>query len=192
MIMIGRRRQVFGLFAAFGALALAGITASCVSPAGPGPVGTLTGRTDCKSFGAVTAGTLAAAGPGQECAEYGYDGSGLLRLKHVNAAFNCCPGAITADIEIAGGRIRIKEAESSSLCDCDCLYDLDYVFTGLDPGTYTIIIVGPYQVEGDAPLTFLVDLGGAGSGSFCVERTRYPWGIWPASGRASLDNSLLQ
>jgi len=175
--MTGRGLSVFALSTALGAIVLAGITASCGSPAGPGAVGTLTGRTGCKDFAAAAGGAVAAAGAGRECAEYDADGAGLLRLKHVNAAFNCCPGTVTATIEIAGDRIRIKERESASLCDCDCLYDLDYVFTGLGSGAYTITIVGPYQVEGDAPLTFPVDLDRASSGSFCVERTHYPWGI---------------
>ena len=78
---------------------------------------------------------------------------------------------------MSGGEIRIKEKESSSLCDCNCLYDLDYEFTGVAPGITRISVVGPYQPEGDPPLEFLVDLGGAASGSYCVERTRYPWSI---------------
>jgi hypothetical protein len=177
--MPGRRLSIFVLSAALGAVVTAVLAASCGSPAGPGAVGTLAGRTGCKSFGAAAADAraVAASSAGQECAEYDYDGSGLLRLKHVNAAFNCCPGTVTAAIEIAGDRIRIREQESASLCDCDCLYDLDYVITSLGAGTYMITLVGPYQTEGDAPLSFSVDLRGPTSGSFCVERTHYPWGI---------------
>jgi hypothetical protein len=66
--------------------------------------------------------------------------------------------------------------ESSSLCDCSCLYDVDYEIAGLAGGTWLISIVGPYQPEGDPALEFLVDLRQASPGSHCVERTRYPWG----------------
>ena len=165
-------------FLAVGALALAliSLAQSCSSPAGPDPVGRLVGRTGCKSFGTPDPGAATAPTSSQECAEYDYDGRSVLKLKHVNAGFNCCPGTISATIEVSAGVIVIKEKESSSLCDCDCLYDLDYEIAGLAGGTYRISVVGPYQPEGDPPLEFLVDLGHASSGSYCVERTRYPWG----------------
>jgi len=153
--------------------ALPFLSGNCASSPGPDPVGRLVGRTGCKSFGAAA--TVPTSD--RECVEYDYDGRSVLRLKHVNAGFNCCPGTISADFLVAGGEIRIKEKEASSLCDCDCLYDLDYEFVGLARGVYTISVVGPYQPEGDPPLEFLVDLAGSPSGSFCVERTRYPWGF---------------
>jgi len=150
---------------------------SCVSSPGSGPVGRLVGRTDCKGSGSFSSRTK--AGPlaaDRECVEYGYDGRSVLRLKHVNAGFNCCPGTISAEILAERGEIRIKEKESSSLCDCSCLYDIDYEFAGIKPGIWRISAVGPYQPGGDPPLEFRVDLGGVASGSYCVERTRYPWG----------------
>jgi len=172
-------KRDFASFCYFGALAsaLLILSGSCVSSSGPDPVGRLVGRTDCKSSGGLNSG---AAGripaSNQECVEYDYNGTSVLLLKHVNAGFNCCPGTISADIDVSGGVIRIKEKESSSLCDCSCLYDIDYEFVSVRPGLYRISVVGPYQVEGDPPLEFLVDLDGAATGSFCVERTHYPWG----------------
>lgn len=155
-------------------------------------MGRLIGHTDCKSFPLATPGSAAhgstagseadrapaalGAGSDVECLEYEYDGRSVLRLKHVNAGFNCCPGTISADIEIASGRIFIRESESSSLCDCNCLFDLDYEVVLLAPGLYRIEVVGPYQPSGDPPLEFLADLTGPSSGSFCVKRSRYPWG----------------
>jgi len=154
------------------------LAAACASSAGPGPTGELVGRTDCKSAGRLTSGGAGAAPTtGQECVEYEYDGRSVLRLKHVNAGFNCCPGTVSADIQVAGGTIRVREAESSSLCDCSCLYDLDYEFTGVTPGYWRIEVVGPYQPEADPPLEFVLVLDGASSGSYCVVRTRYPWGL---------------
>jgi hypothetical protein len=166
-----------GLCLLAGALvvALALLAEGCSSPSGPDPVGRLVGRTGCKSFGAPAAGATTAPASSRECVEYDYDGRGLLKLKHVNAGFNCCPGTISATVEVSNGDILIKERESSSLCDCSCLYDVDYEIAGLPSGAWRISVVGPYQPEGDPPLEFLVDLSQASSGSYCVERTRYPW-----------------
>jgi hypothetical protein len=158
------------------ALALLILSDGCVFSPGPGPVGRLVGRTDCKNFGGSDSGAAMAPTSGQECIEYDYDGRSVMRLKHINAGFNCCPGEISAEIFVEGGEIRIKEKESSSLCDCSCLYDLAYEFAAVKPGIWRISVVGPYQPEGDPPLEFRVDITGAASGSFCVERTRYPWG----------------
>lgn len=172
-----RKRLISPIPAAFAALLLA-LAAACASATGPGPTGELVGRTDCKSADRLTSGGAGAAPTtGQECVEYEYDGRSLLRLKHVNAGFNCCPGTVSADIRFEGGAIRIRESESSSLCDCSCLYDLDYEFTGVTPGYWRIEVVGPYQPEGDPPLEFVLVLDGASSGSYCVVRTRYPWGL---------------
>lgn len=161
-----------GLLAAGLALASAGCN---LSPAGD-PIGRLTARTGCKS---VSPQGAQSAEPFQienrECVEYDYDGKSVLLLRHVNAGFNCCPGEISASFLISGGEIRIKEKESSSLCDCLCLFDIAYEFVNLRPGLYRITVVGPYQPEGDPPLEFLADLGGPTSGAFCVDRTRYPW-----------------
>jgi len=139
-------------------------------------VGRLVSRTGCKSADAAGLGAAAARGSDLECVDYDYDGRGVLKLRHVNAGFNCCPGEISATIDITNGRVLIKEKESASLCCCDCLYDLGYEFAALAPGLYRIAVVGPYQPEEDPPLEFLADLTRAASGSFCVERTRYPWG----------------
>jgi len=150
---------------------------SCLFSPDVPPQGRLIGRTDCKSLSQTNSGAARTArAANQECVEYIYDGKSALHLKHVNAGFNCCPGTVSADIQVAGGEIRIKEKESSSLCDCSCLYDLDYEFTGVGPGIYRVSVVGPYQIESEPPLEFLVDLTGAASGSYCVERTHYPWG----------------
>jgi len=170
------REGSFSLLPAATAAILLVIAAACASSTGPGPTGGLVRRTDCKTAGQLVSGAAAAPTTSQECVEYEYDGQSVLRLKHVNAGFNCCPGTIAADIQVEGGAIRVRESESSSLCDCDCLYDLDYEFTGVTPGYWRIEVVGPYQPEGDPPLEFVLVLDGASSGSHCVVRTRYPWG----------------
>ncbi len=150
---------------------------SCVSSTGAGPVGELVGWTGCKGSTGLSAPPMAdARAAGTECVEYEYDGRSVLRLKHVDAGFNCCPGTISADIDIDGREILITERESSSLCDCSCLFDVNYEIVAVAPGTYRITVVGPYQNETDPPLEFRVELSRAASGSYCVERTHYPWG----------------
>ena len=82
---------------------------------------------------------------------------------------------ITAEISFFPGEIRIEESEDSAPCDCHCLYDVNYEFRHLKPGTYRIAVTGPYQREDDPPLEFDIDLRGPRSGFVCVERTHYPW-----------------
>lgn len=143
-------------------------------------IGTASGRlirySGCKSF-PVSQEELEAAihPPSEECLEYYYDGQSRLMLKHINAAFNCCPGTISADLVILPGEIRIKEKEASSLCDCHCLFDLDFELLNIKPGIYRMSVKGPYQPEDEPPLEFVVVLKGPVSGTFCAPRKKYPW-----------------
>ncbi len=135
-------------------------------------VGRLLDWAGCKAF---LPGDAQEGSANRECLEYNYDGESVLLLKHVNAEFNCCADRITAEIFFSPGEIRIEENEESAPCDCQCLYDVDYKFVHLNPGTYRIAVSGPYQREDDQPLDFDIDLRGPRSGFICVERTRYPW-----------------
>ena len=138
------------------------------------PIGILLNYEGCKEFpkGASMDGTP----PDQDCIEYQYDGSNVLLLKHINAGFNCCP-EITTDITIEDNVITIEEIELSGDCDCLCLFDLDYEIRNLQPGEYTIRVIEPYVPEGEEILEFTVDLVSSPSGSYCVYRDFYPWGI---------------
>ncbi len=139
----------------------------------PKPAGALVSRTDCKESRYLAAPGATAAG--QDCLEYRFLGDDTLLLTHVNAAFNCCPGDITAVIRIQNDTITIVEDESAPGCHCLCLYDLEYRFESLEPGTYTILFVEPYRTEADEPLVATIDLRASPSDTFCVERTTYPW-----------------
>ncbi|UCD95568.1 MAG: hypothetical protein JSU69_05825, partial [Candidatus Zixiibacteriota bacterium] len=99
-----------------------------------------------------------------------------LFLTHVNAGFNCCTDP-AANIVIEGNVITITESESGEHCDCLCLIDLELKITDLPPGEYVIKVVEMYLEEGDQLLEFTVDLAESASGSFCVERDHYPWGV---------------
>ena len=139
------------------------------------PVGFLAGYEGCKEFQKGAA--MDSTPPDQDCIEYQYDGESVLLLKHVNAGFNCCP-EIAADVTIEGNVISIDEIEISGDCDCICLFDMDYEIRDLPPGEYIISVTEPYVPEGEEVLEFAVDLVSSPTGSFCVYRDYYPWGIW--------------
>ncbi len=135
-------------------------------------------RTDgCKSFSQDGAAGLAVASS-EDCLEYRFDGS-VLRLKHVNACFNCCPGEVRADVRVSGRGITITESEQMAGCYCQCLFDLDLEVDNLPPGSYLIQVIEPYVPEGEEPLTFAVQLEAGAAGRFCVERATYPWDVSP-------------
>ena len=139
-----------------------------------GPFGFLVDATGCKEFS--NEGAIDSTPPTQDCIDYHYNGEEVLLLTHLNAGFNCCP-VIDPEITIANNIIRIEETEVEGLCDCLCLFDLEYEIRNLPAGTYAIVVVEPYVREGDEKLVFTVDLTAAPSGSHCVERTHYPWGL---------------
>ena len=137
------------------------------------PIGLLIAESGCKQFN--TQGEGSQTPSDRDCVQYQYDGNSVLSLKHVNAGFNCCPGTISADIEIVDHVITITEHESVQGCHCLCLFDLDYQFESLEPGEYQIEFIELYTEAGDDPLVFTLDLSHAVTGEFCVKRTQYPW-----------------
>ncbi|UCH82949.1 MAG: hypothetical protein JSW50_10790 [Candidatus Latescibacterota bacterium] len=138
------------------------------------PAGRLTGASGCNDFGAT--GAFDVTPPNEDCVDYHYNGNNILLLTHLNAGFNCCP-VIGADIAIEENNITITEKEISGLCDCLCLFDLDYEIVNIPPGVYTIKVIEPHLMPGDELLEFVVDLTAEPAGTYCVERNRYPWGI---------------
>jgi hypothetical protein len=141
----------------------------------PSPVGQVVAFSDCK--GMLKTATASDVSSDQDCIEHDYDGDSVLVLKHVNAAFNCCPDSFTVAFDFAGRSITIAEIEwLTTPCKCLCLYDVDLRITGLPAGTWTITVVEPYLWPGAEPLTFTLDLVVSPSGKYCVTRDLYPWG----------------
>jgi hypothetical protein len=136
------------------------------------PAAALVSRSDCKRSTELAASGSAAI---RDCFEYELAGGDTLLLRHINAAFNCCPGEIAADISFKNDTITIVEHESESGCRCLCLYDIEYRFVNIEAGTYTIQFVEPYVTDADEPLRSTIDLSASPSGSFCVDRASYPW-----------------
>ncbi len=143
-------------------------------PSGPilDPGGILVGISDCKQFARLEGSTI---GPDRDCVEYSFTDDNVLILRHVNAAFNCCPGTISAGAAIRGDTLTITERESARACHCTCLYDLEYRIPGMRPGTYTVVILEPYTNDGDQPIDFTADMKTYPNGRFSTPRDHYPW-----------------
>lgn len=142
-------------------------------PSSP-PWGETTFITECKPAGSKLDTDSANYVP--DCIYYEYDGSCILKLIHINAAFNCC-GIITSAAVLNGNNIDIYVWEDfeSYPCPCLCLYDLTYQLVNLPPGEYNIRVQEMYVQTGDPSVNCTVDLSGPTSGLNCVERTHYPW-----------------
>lgn len=138
--------------------------------------GKLLDYSDCKDFtkSATNAVTIADT---LSCMQYQYDvEKRLLKVKHVNTGFNCCPGELYCSFSMISDTIVIKESEKSPMCNCNCLFDLDIEIAGVDARKYQLKVVEPYAVEMEK-LLFEINLALEPEGSFCVTRKTYPWGV---------------
>lgn len=112
----------------------------------------------------------------QSCLEYAFDkDNGKLILRHLNAAFNCCPDSLWCKVILKNDTIIIQEFEKNKGCKCDCLYDLDLEVRGIESGKYQVQLIEPYA-EGQDEICFKMDLLNRKQGSHCVQRTKYPYG----------------
>lgn len=140
---------------------------SCFDYCPPPPVyGTMLPLTGCKTQKAVE---------GESCIIWEYDGQGLLSIQHVNACLNCCPEN-SATVTVSGGEITLDETTVNGLCDCICLFDIDFVVENLQPGEYTIAVdehIGQIWPES---FEFTVDLNATPTGMVCLERNLDPYG----------------
>ncbi|MCL5990633.1 MAG: hypothetical protein M1419_00840 [Bacteroidetes bacterium] len=143
------------------------------NPVNSNPNGTLVKYSDCKN--AVLSDSTS---NNFDCIEYSYDNDrGVLKLKHINAGFNCCPAKITAAISINNDAVIIIEKEQEAGCHCNCLFDIDYEIKNLSSFSFRIMVVEPYRPVEEQVLEFDVDLKSQPSGRFCVERSNYPWNM---------------
>ena len=111
------------------------------------------------------------------CIEYSYNSeSKTLTLKHINAGFNCCPGRISFDATFRNDTLIIEESETSSLCNCNCLYDLEMEFKNFTDQNFLVKVIEPYCGDCEA-INFRIDLKSDKNGEWCVVRKNYPWGM---------------
>ncbi len=132
--------------------------------------GELINHTECKVFKAAdTPDTLS-------CISYEFDAAtNKLTLHHINAGFNCCPDSLYCEVSLVEDTIIIEEFEKESLCNCNCLFDLNITLEGVDSKKYYIKIIEPYAGEQEK-LFFELALGDENEGLYCVTRNLYPWG----------------
>lgn len=115
------------------------------------------------------------------CVEYEYDASNQkLLLIHRNTGFNCCPEGFRVKTLVNENIITIQEFENEANCDCNCLYDLEIELTGVVAGEYTLNFDEPYAIDMQK-ISFSIDLTKETTGSFCVTRKEYPWGVYSNS-----------
>ncbi|MCF6366684.1 MAG: hypothetical protein L3J35_10835 [Bacteroidales bacterium] len=113
----------------------------------------------------------------ETCVEYSYNTeSKTLNLKHINTAFNCCPGKLYCDISVKNDTIILEEIERKQDCNCLCLYDMEADVYNIEAKSYVIKYIEPYIGYYDE-LIFEIDLSVNISGNYCQERNNYPWGI---------------
>lgn len=112
----------------------------------------------------------------QSCVEYAFDRDNRkLIIRHLNAAFNCCPESLWCTVILKNDTIIIQEFEKNIGCKCDCLYDLDIEVGGMEPGKYQLRLIEPY-VEKQNEICFEMDVLNQKQGFHCVNRTQYPYG----------------
>ncbi|MEI6090787.1 MAG: hypothetical protein WCR42_10075 [bacterium] len=111
------------------------------------------------------------------CVEYEYETSTkTLHLNHINAGFNCCPVHILLSAKLSNDTLIVRETERSSLCNCNCLFDLEIDISSVEAGKYYLTFDEPY-IGTQEKLFVRLDLSKEKEGSFCVTRKRSPWGI---------------
>jgi hypothetical protein len=107
---------------------------------------------------------------------YDYDSElKLLKLKHFNAAFNCCVKRFYTEVSVTDNKIIVHEKADIDPCDCNCLYDLESHLTRIEPQTYYIQFDEGILHEND-PIFFEINLNEKTSGEFTYQRNGYPWG----------------
>jgi len=132
----------------------------------------LDASTDCKGFELKAALDVP---QNEDCIAWRFSDNQLI-IKHINTGFNCCPEGFDVNLAVKGDTLIISESEHSAMCDCNCLYDLEYTLTGIEKGTWWIRVVEPYiRSSEDEPILFEVNFRKDTSGQVCYTRNFYPW-----------------
>lgn len=170
-----KRRFLNGKFIAFLVLVIVliilthigGCKKDTTIPADPNPI--IVTKTGCKS------GFLSADSSNQDCIEYRLTNN-TLHIKHINAAFNCCPNKVYAIATISQDSILITEKEIlTQPCKCNCLYDIEYDIPNVTDSSYVIIVNEPYVTNETDRLIFNMSPVISSIGAFCKTRNMYPW-----------------
>jgi hypothetical protein len=113
----------------------------------------------------------------QDCINYRFNNN-TLHIKHINAAFNCCPNKVYVIANISNDTIKITEKEVlSQPCKCNCLYDIEYNIQNVPDSSYVVIINEPYVSDQTEKIIFTTYPSISSTGDFCKTRNIYPWGL---------------
>ncbi len=137
--------------------------------------GEVISHSTCKSFKTGSPGENIS--DTMSCVQYVYiESTKTLKLKHINAGFNCCPDSLYCNVTLNKDTIIVEEHEIHALCNCNCLFDLDIVIKNCPAKMYKIKIIEPYS-QNQKSLFHTIDLSANPTGTYCVKRTKYPWGM---------------
>ncbi|MFH1279217.1 MAG: hypothetical protein ABIK65_12660 [Candidatus Eisenbacteria bacterium] len=141
------------------------------------PSGALLSYSECK-YGVEPPPKVLEEDSSTDSVEWSYM-DGTLSLTHVNSGGNCCPDSLTAEVEVSGDTIYVREGEvlTEGGCRCLCLYDRVYEIKNLSAKAYSVQFEELYLTEGESPLAFDADLAASPAGSHSVTRENYPWGV---------------
>jgi len=114
--------------------------------------------------------------PETDCVQCSWVAGDTLHIKHINAGFNCCPEGFNTSLKVSGDTLVITESEHSSLCDCCCLFDLEFDLTGITRKSWWIRVEEPYRKPTDDRVIFNINLSEITQKEVCFVRTGYPWG----------------
>ena len=102
-----------------------------------------------------------------------------LHLKHINTAFNCCPDSVGGYISIDENIIEINEFELGPVCDCICLFDVEYQISNLDEDKINLNVIQLYLGDETKVHNITISLADSTEGIHKIDRgNHYPW-IYP-------------
>ncbi len=157
------------------------------------PTARLISQSDCKP--SLTSQPGAAASEcSQDCVEIWSESEGVVRVRHIDAGFNCCIDSVVISVEIKGHVALVTETEVMQAgCHCLCLYDIEYEIRDLPSTVNKIEFVEPYADPDtwpdDEPLCCSFPTPLTDTVSCCVMRCHYPWGIVLGPRLATLQRS---
>ncbi len=99
-----------------------------------------------------------------------------LHLKHINTAFNCCPDSVGGHIAIEDNKIEIDEFELGPVCDCICLFDVEYQIDNLDEDRIQLNLTQLYLDDDAKTHNLIISLADSTEGIHKIDRgNHYPW-----------------
>ncbi len=87
-----------------------------------------------------------------------------LKIKHINAEFNCCPKKLLINSKISNDTIFVYQNEKASMCKCVCRYDLNYKVGTLEHKKYHFVlnqmnsVLMEFDFDFDTKLNKVIDI----------------------------------